>query len=648
MIKEILIIINWYLISLIPAIAVFPLSNILFKKFEDKGYAISRMLGILLISYISWILASFKVLAFTTLNLWIITILLTLFLIFISQKKHFKHNYKAIIIDEMVYIIAFGIMITYRSLNPDIKDIEKFMDFSILNGILRGNFLPPTDTWFSGTHINYYYFGQYTIAVLAKMSKVPSYYVYNLAISNIYANTALISFFIAKKFVKNVYMALITPTLIIFCGNLDFFIKLFLQGKNHYFYAEARSLIPQTINEFPSYSFIIGDLHAHIVNIPSVLLFIAVTLSIFLYKQNRNIKLVLASLLLGIFFITNSWDYILYLPFIMVILSIKYTKSKKYEYLILEIVSIIILSLFFVIPYLTQFKPPVRGLGIVKANMGDIKAIIVMFGFFLLVVLPFLIKNLNFKILGQKKILFIVILIIFGLGYILLPEIFYLKDIYSKANPPYYRANTVFKVWYQSWILLSLATGISFKYNLKYLKKSKLILYSYILVVGFLYIWVISYFFYAVFYVVGKKPAYKGLNGQQYIIKQNKDELETINWINKNIKGQPIILQADGNAYTNDTLITSFTGLPTVVGWRDHEFGWRGDWEIIANRMGDIQKIYQGTSKNEVEMLIKKYNISYVILSKKEKEKYGTEAGITVKDIGKTIYKANSVELIKL
>ena len=72
---------------------------------------------------------------------------------------------------------------------PDIHGLEKFMDFGFLNSILRSDYFPPKDMWYTPLTINYYFFGHLATAVLTKLSFLPSFITFNLMIATLFTLT---------------------------------------------------------------------------------------------------------------------------------------------------------------------------------------------------------------------------------------------------------------------------------------------------------------------------------------------------------------------------------------------------------------------------------------------------------------------------
>jgi len=83
-----------------------------------------------------------------------------------------------------------------------------------------------------------------------------------------------------------------------------------------------------------------------------------------------------------------------------------------------------------------------------------------------------------------------------------------------------------------------------------------------------------------------------------------------------------VILEAQGDSYTDYERISAFTGLPTVAGWWVHQWLWRGSADVVGKRIPDIIEIYEGKDLEKTKNLLKKYHIKYIIVSQLERQKY--------------------------
>ena len=145
----------------------------------------------------------------------------------------------------------------------------------------------------------------------------------------------------------------------------------------------------------------------------------------------------------------------------------------------------------------------------------------------------------------------------------------------------------------------------------------------------------------------GNFAKYKGLNGINYLQTLLPGDYLAINWINKNISGQPVILEAQGDSYTTYARISANTGLPTVLGWTVHEWLWRGSYDVPASRFPDIINLYETSSVGLAKNIINKYHISYIYIGGLEREKYKVSED-KFKKLGKLVYSNNQTHIYKI
>ncbi len=99
-------------------------------------------------------------------------------------------------------------------------------------------------------------------------------------------------------------------------------------------------------------------------------------------------------------------------------------------------------------------------------------------------------------------------------------------------------------------------------------------------------------------------------------------DYDAIFWVDKNLNGNTVILEAPGESYEDTSRISSYTGIQTVVGWAGHEFVLRNSWGDISARIRDVDAIYDTEDYNEAIGLLRKYNVSYVYVGNVELRKY--------------------------
>jgi YYY domain-containing protein len=117
------------------------------------------------------------------------------------------------------------------------------------------------------------------------------------------------------------------------------------------------------------------------------------------------------------------------------------------------------------------------------------------------------------------------------------------------------------------------------------------------------------------------KPA---LDGMEYMKELDRGDYDAIKWIQENIRGTPVILEAssDDSSYRYVSRVSANTGLSTVIGWTRHERFWGRDDDEIWTRLEDVNSIYSTSSKKKALELMNKYKVSYVYIGQLERQTY--------------------------
>lgn len=758
-------ILHWYLAITLIGIIFFPLTSILFQSFPDRGYGLAKILGIALLGYTVWLVSGIHLLPFSSLSIWLVILLGLILNIFLIVKRNnarpkkdrsligaftdfFPSPYGLLIFEEILFLVALLTWAWVRGHDPSLNSLEKYMDYGFMNASGRTAYFPPQDMWLSpnsdpndaytgGFFINYYYFGHYITSFLTKLTGIASEVTYNLMLSTIFAFSWVGSFSIGYALIKRKFEKIRTFTavlggllsgfLVTVAGNLHT-IYIFTSGyenehpvpfwqilkfgwNSSYWYPNATRFIPNTIHEFPAYSWIVADLHGHVLDIPFVLLTLALLLSFLLTTENRLLKTTLLGFLTAIMYMTNAWDGLIYLglsgivllfihllhpasfPYLFQIKSFVFGTSKKHDkidpwhlvgYWLLLVGSFVIFSF----PFNLHFKPFVSGFGVVggwemlralhlipenaesvvkigpllfeKGNnlRSPLWMMGVLWGFFYYFVVIFIIqlvksfkqKNSKFGMLNTKYWiqlvqmispvdLFLSLLILLSTMLLVFPEFFYAKDIY----PAHYRANTMFKLGYQAYIMLSLMGGYTFIMLSVYLTKQRgwgFRIARWVGIIFVLLVGIYSYFgiqsYYGVWAPVNR--AYEGQDGIKWIKNMYPGDYEAIMWFRdlpttKDQRPRPqadqplaetTILEAVGESYTNYARISAYTGIPTVVGWPVHEWLWRGSYDEPGKRDGEVKLAYESPKDDSTGLtsLLTKYNVKYIVVGPLEREKY--------------------------
>lgn len=673
-------IIIWLIFFLLLSFINYPLSRKLLPNLADRGWVFSKILALVIIGYFSWLLGILKILPFSQLSITTLILLLfglNLIVKLLSKKPWFGSiPSKMFILEEIIFLGGFIFWIFIRSHNPDIHDLEKYMDFGFINSILRSNYFPPKDMWLSGGTINYYYFGHLISALLIKTLGTRPEIGYNLTLSLLFALTLTASFSIGynlfavgKKTSTLISLSagFITAFTLTLLGNLQV-VYAFFKGVSNYWYPDATRFIPNTIHEFPIYSFVVADLHGHLFDIPLVLLLVIFLFSNFFtepeptYKKdvkvmerpNTFLKYIFPGFTLAIMYMTNVADSLIYAG-LFSLTSIFHKKfnpikdARNFSLLINKSKPIALTALLFFafsLPFQFTFKPFAQGIRI-ATDHTPLWMFLIIWGFSLYFSLTFVFSYFKKSFEADSSDKFIFILSIFSFILIIIPEVIYFKDIYT-GQP---RANTMFKFGYQAFMLFSLVSVYTFvKILNESLLKFNFSRLIWLLISINLFEIMAIYPYLAITGAYGKNifENIKGLNGLSYLSLIRPGDYEGIKYLNENISGQPVILEAVGESYTDFARISANTGLPTVLGWPVHEWLWRGDVKQTEIRRGDVEAIYNMADPVETKRLLDLYKVEYIYVGQLEKEKYPNLIDSKFNLLGNIIYDKNSVKLYRL
>jgi YYY domain-containing protein len=464
-----------------------------------------------------------------------------------------------------------------------------------------------------------------------------------------------------------------------------------------------------TINEFPFFSFMLGDNHPHVLALPYGLMAIGLALAILLaprldllgmarakqWSRLFGVWLAPALIFVGFFFL-NTWDLPTYLTIATLACLVRVYReygaltSEALKEVGLFILPIVGIGLVLYLPFLISFQSQANGFGFVRVR-SQLHHFLIIFAPFLVMVAGFLAAKISewrgrpadeqqaarrwaaplvvaglvigaamialqvwtavttllmaslggvlvslvlvafilvalFALLAHSRAdlsdVFVIILIGVGCAVALAPEWVHINDTFGGNTV---RMNTVFKFLYQAWILLALASAYSLyavvgrrvagvRVALGLPRTVYAVCAVLLMLCGT---------FYPVMAFYTKANQFQGeatLDGMAYLKAGAPDEYNAIQWLSRNVKGAPVILEVVGGQYSEYGRVSAHTGLPTVLGWAGHEIQWRGDSKGWEAREGDVNRIYATTDVNEAKSLLAKYNVTYLYVGRLERD----------------------------
>ena len=703
---------TWYLLALVLGAAAMPLTGRLFRRFQDRGWMFSKVTAIAVSGFLTWFLVAVKIIKFTTMTCIVVTLVCaaaSLILYCREQKAGFEcipfAHLDLVYAEELLLFAAFLLWTYFAGFHPAAYGTEKFMDYGFMEAMMRSKTLPATDLWYSQGKINYYYGGQYFAVFLTKLSGAKVELTYNLMRTFVAGLAFAMPFSLVHQMVTDrlgktrsrwkkalpSVTGILAGISVSIAGNMHYVVygqiipfirKLKGEEVSSYWFPDATRYIgfnpdveDKTIHEFPCYSFVLGDLHAHVVDIMFVLLLLGLLYAWmkkvrttelsgesmsrreFWKKQLLMPQLLATGALLGMFHWTNYWDFVIYFvvtcgaALFMNIIGQKGKIRWALGVTAAQAAEILILATVIILPFTLQFDTSNMVQGIALAQHHSLPhQLLVLWGLPGILTILFVVSLLIEKLRGaeQKSLyhlltsirlpdLFAVLMGLCAIGLVLIPELVYVRDIYENGNA---RANTMFKLTYQAYIMFGM-TMIYAIFRLLIIGKNKIL--KVLAFIGlFFFVWTCGYFGNSVhswFGEVWKPSQYKGLNATAFLETDFPEDVNGIRWLKENISDAPVVLEANGDSYSEYERVSAMTGLPTIMGWYVHEWLWRGNLSDLNAKIEEIQEIYTSTDETRVKELLEEYNVSYIFVGSCERNKYGADMNNDLlKSLGEVVF----------
>jgi len=496
--------------------------------------ALSKPLGVLIFAYVSWLLISLGVGAFTQGTLMAVAAGMVAVGILVWRRGSVVPAApRELLGTECLFWGVFALFLTIRMFNPEVYWGEKPMDFSFLNALTRTTTLPPPEPWFAGSPLYYSYFGYYITAALGKALHLDPALTFNLGIGLFAGLTGAAAFAAGAAVSKRWQTGLLATFFTLLVGNLagpreliaraPRFEYHWLQVINFdYFWATSR-VIRDTINEYPFWSFLFADLHAHVMVLPISLTFVCLTV---LWVRARVLSpsdprprgtalllMLLLCLTLGAIVVTNTWSAPTYILFFVFVLGATWLTEGgdggilRFVYGAISRVlvpSVIVVGGAFLLfkPYWSNFVPPERNIGWEHSTIDHLaqpRDFLTIFGIFLFVLVPFVyalwVRNLRrddepFGVghtivaalalavpalcLMVSTRAFMIVLFLLALQVLLAPRTearwripvamaAFAFAVTAGCDLVYVwdRMNTLFKFYLESWLLMGIATAVA-------------------------------------------------------------------------------------------------------------------------------------------------------------------------------------------
>ena len=729
----------------------------------DRGYSLAKMLGLLVVAYMAWLAGSLGntpaipgrgqldppswgslPLAFSPTTLWICALPLLLIGTVTAWdnraalRQFGRERRQALISAEAIFLGFLLLGLLLRWLNPDLwhpaRGGEKPMDLAYFTAVLKSAAFPPYDPWHAGGYINYYYFGFVIMGALTHLSGAIPSVAYNLALATIMALTALGAWGAVYNLLASratsperrderraIASGIMAPLLLLLPGNLAqafWYLSGYAQaqqGRPEWAFWDATRIVQGTVNEFPFFSFLFGDLHAHLIVMPLSLALLGLVVAYardgihqpgrsgWYYAWRTLLYTLLLGLLVGAIRTTNTWDYPSFVGLTALIMGgVAWRAGRGRRSLLRHLIwmagpplLMLMLGNLFFAPFIAAFATASSGVELWREGLAPsflaqllfaerttLRELLLLQGHWLagglvlgllllwriygrvvalvatalvmllttitlamdwpalLVSLP-LLGGAIWLLWRQRRAPYALLLpglwLSAGLGLLVLVELITVKGDIG-------RMNTVFKFGLHAWSLMAL--GLAALLPRLWLNEGRLKLpipMMQLLQNGLLLLALAT-----LVYPLTATPARIGdrwapdaprsldgaefmrwisaeRNGAQFSL---DEDAAAIAWLQSNVVGTPVIVEAHLPSYQWAGRVATFTGLPTLLGWEWHQIQQRGvvgAEPAIRYRQQAVDTIYRSPEVASTLQLLKQYGVEYVYVGGVERQTYPPE-----------------------
>jgi YYY domain-containing protein len=701
--------------ALLVGLVALPTAGFLFARLPGRGLALARPLGVLLLAYPVWLLASVDVLPYRAWSPYFGLVLLVAVggAIWVAAGRPLPGGatLRLWLVGEAVFTIAFFAWALMRSFAPDVWNTEKPMDMAFVNAVNRSESFPPHDPWMSGESLNYYYFGHYVVALLIRAAGVDPASGFNLGVALFYALTASALYAVAATLAlsrrptaltRAILAGLLTVLFALMLGNLAGAAELLGDPRplGQYDWWSPSRVIDGTANEFPFFSYLLGDLHAHVMATPFALVAVAYALQLALGgprggRGSRALalaaaELIVAALVLGSLYAINSLDFPTALLLVAggaVLWLIRPAADRIGRTLVwLPLLALTALALF--APFIARYRPDAAGVALVRERdsfMNFARDVVLIYGLPLWILAAALGHRLGapFKYVAWGGVALLVLLVVMApervaglflvgavaavalhaaldrrliqperffwllvalaLSLVAVGEFAYIRDDFAETAS--YRFNTVFKAGYQAWFLLAIAAGCGVVWASGWLRRPLLRAWAagIAVLVALLTVYPIA----GSYARTNGFSAEPTLDGSRWLATSEPGDAGAIRWFRANVRGSPTILEAYGPDFSQEGhgRISTFTGLPTVIGWAGHELQWGHD---PGSRPDDVRLAYSTLDLRAARRVLAMYDVRFVVVGSLERAGYPTDGLAKFDRLGRRVYESNGTIVYEL
>ncbi|MFB3786258.1 MAG: DUF2298 domain-containing protein [bacterium] len=450
-------------------VLLFPLGSAL----PDRGFGISKIVGLALFSWMGWFLASVGFLKVSTwqgalaLGFLVILAVISARIHKDSLRQFIATKWPRLVALEILFLAFWGIFLVIRAYHPGAIGGEKPMNIAFINAVYRAETFPPEDPWALGHPINYYYYGHAILALAGRFIGLPAEYLFNIGGTTISGLTALAVFTLAHLLCRRAFIAFLATYLACFAGHFLSYLNLIryelnetgesirsvissiiptlqlmgwclrrylgfstpeieqrLRELRYDTFWESSRVIPNTVaNEFPYWTHLFLDFHAHMLVMPFTFAFLILLYNYFARPREEKSGAVLGlsffmGLLFGTVICTNTWDLPALAIAFLLITAVKFYRESDwfggapvrprilcpeslqeiFRFPIAPVMLVFLFGIGLFLPFYSNFISRVSSVGIMTEGSTTVRTYL---GFWIHLLVPLMITSVFLAVLRR-------------------------------------------------------------------------------------------------------------------------------------------------------------------------------------------------------------------------------------------------------
>ena len=645
-------------------------------KFPDHAFGLRYSFGLFICFFTAWSVSATGLFEYSD------PVVCTVFFVFailgiVIKKYIYKEPYvtreevsgylKGFAVFAVIFLAFFWII----GFNPVVDPgTENYMDFGFMQTIYRQKSAVPFDMWFSGQKLNYYYLGQSMAVYMCRLSHTTPEYGYNMMLSTFIALVFLMVYELVAA-VSTVLLpdddrrdkcaicgGIIGGTAAAFAANTHWLLFGVIlpvfgirRGSNNgdYWFSDGTVYISSSAgdpdngkNEFPAYSVLLGDLHAHVINLIFVLPLLALLFDLCFSRAEKErrlpgiYRLIMISALLGYYKGSNYWDFAIYYVITGAVIVFSDLKKKgatlpAFSGIALKALTVTAVSYVVMIPFMNSFVKMESGIALceVRSPIEKLAVLWLVPAAVTVFLIILLYKDKSIPAVNTAARSGFLAFMLCTLGLVITPEIIYVKDIYGSANS---RFNTMFKLTYQAFVLFAIIIGTAFAVLMfKYMTVRKRSVIAVLLILAVIvtalsagYTPYSVHLWYGNVFDAGKRKGISSFSGLRDD-GQFSFEMQAYDFLAQDPSPVINIVEAAGDSYTHDNALSVYSGACTPIGWFVHEWMWHNDPDPVRERADSVSMFYSCGSEEYCRYFLKHYDIDYIFVGPVEASRYAVD-----------------------